>query len=432
MILFTFAVTALLLVTLFLLLYPWRRKRTAQHLVTSAVTLDTAAHNFPALLNTTIHRDRLAEIERDYKNGVISAAGYAQAQEELQRQLLEDVSQSQDISASGPKSWRDGLALSVFICVLAIGLYFLVGNPAGLTERATRNDNTEALAKVNALISRLEEKMQKNSDNPEGWAMLARAYRLTGRLDDAERALGRVGPTINQDASLLADLAEILAQKNGALAGRPGELILQALQLEPDNAKALYLAGAAAFEEARYNVAIAHWEQLKKQFDPGSEEARNIAAGIAKAREAGGIKVGADESPALQDGRAKDAPLAVADDDTAIASAVSGRVELSPALRAQTTPDETVFIFARAVAGPRMPLAIQQARVADLPLDFHLDDTQAMAPENKISTAKELRIEVRVSKTGQAMPASGDLTGSSAPVKPGTKGIQVVIDQVVK
>ena len=67
-----------------------------------------------------------------------------------------------------------------------------------------------------------------------------------------------------------------------------------------------------------------------------------------------------------------------------------------------------------------------------LPLDFHLDDTQAMAPENKISTAKELRIEVRVSKTGQAMPASGDLTGSSAPVKPGTKGIQVVIDQVVK
>lgn len=447
MILFTFAVTALLLVTLFSLLYPWWRRRTAQHHVTSAITLDTAAHNFPALLNTTIHRDRLAEIERDYKNDVISAAGYAQAQEELQRQLLEDVSQSQDISASGAKSWRDGLALSAFICVFAIGLYFLVGNPAGLTEGATRNDNTEALAKVNALIFRLEEKMQKNPDNPEGWAMLARAYRLTGRLDEAERALGRVGPTINQDASLLADLAEILAQKNGALAGRPGELILQALQLEPDNAKALYLAGAAAFEEARYNVAIAHWEQLKKQFDPGSEEARNIAAGIAKAREAGGIKVGADESPALQGGRAKNAPLAVADDDmapvakaanataasdTAIASAVSGRVELSPALRAQTTPGETVFIFARAVAGPRMPLAIQQARVADLPLDFHLDDTQAMAPENKISTAKELRIEVRVSKTGQAMPASGDLTGSSAPVKPGTKGIQVVIDQVVK
>lgn len=427
MILFTFAVTALLLVTLISLLYPWWRRRTAQHRVTSAIPLDTAAHNFPALLNTTIHRDRLAEIERDYKNGVISATGYAQAQEELQRQLLEDVSQPQDSSASGAKSWRDGLALSVFVCVLATGLYFLVGNPAGLTEGATRNDNAEALAKVNALIAKLEEKMQKNPDNPEGWTMLARAYRLTGRLDEAERALGRVGPKINQDAALLADLAEILAQKNGSLAGRPGELILQALKFEPNNGKALYFAGAAAFEEAQYNVAIAHWEQLKKQFDPGSEEARNIAAGIAKAREAGGIKVGADDTaPVAKATNVTAAP------DTAIASAVSGRVALSPALRAQTKPDETVFIFARAVNGPRMPLAIQQARVADLPLDFHLDDTQAMAPENKISTAKELRIEVRVSKTGQAMPASGDLTGSSAPVKPGTKGIQVVIDQVVK
>ena len=112
--------------------------------------------------------------------------------------------------------------------------------------------------------------------------------------------------------------------------------------------------------------------------------------------------------------------------------AVSGRVELSPALRSQTTPNETVFIFARAVNGPRMPLAVQRARVADLPLDFHLDDSLAMAPENKISTAQSLRVEVRISKSGQAMPEAGDLTGSSRVVKPGTKNVQVVIDQVVK
>ncbi|MGB4766396.1 MAG: c-type cytochrome biogenesis protein CcmI [Rugosibacter sp.] len=429
MTLFIFAIAALLLVTLFSLLRPWWRRQTSQRRVASAVPLDTAAHNFPAMLNTTIHRDRLAELERDHKNGVISAAGYAQAQEELQRQLLEDAAQPQDTNASGAKSWRDGLVLAAFVPLLAIGLYVLVGSPAGLTGtgNAAQSDNAQAMNKVNTLIAKLEAKMQQNPDNPEGWAMLARAYRLTGRLDEAERALGRVGPTINQDAALLADLAEILAQKNDSLAGRPGELILQALKLEPNNGKALYFAGAAAFEEGRYNVAIAHWEQLKKQLDPQSDDARNVAAGIAKAREMGGVKVGAgDTAPVAKATNVTAAP------DTAIASAVSGRVELSPALRAQTTPGETVFIFARAVNGPRMPLAIQQARVADLPLDFHLDDTQAMAPENKISTVKELRIEVRVSKTGQAMPASGDLTGSSAPVKPGTKGIQVVIDQVVK
>lgn len=451
MMLFIFAAMALTLITLFSLLRPWWRKQTPHRRVASA--------EFPALLNTTIHRDRLAELERDQANGVISAAGYVQAREELQSQLIDDTTDPLakgnmlDVPApqASPVRRREGVVLAVLLPLVAIGLYALIGSPSALNGNAAQmvqsEQSTQAMEKINTLVARLEEKLQQNPNNPEGWAMLARAYKLTGRLDEAERALGRVGPTINQDASLLADLAEILAQKNGALAGRPGELILQALQLEPDNAKALYLAGAAAFEEARYNVAIAHWEQLKKRFDPGSEEARNIAAGIAKAREAGGIKVGADESPALPGGRAKNALLAVADDnsapvakaanataapDTAITSAVSGRVELSTALRAQTTPGETVFIFARAVTGPRMPLAIQQARVADLPLDFHLDDTQAMAPENKISTAKELRIEVRVSKTGQAMPASGDLTGSSAPVKPGTKGIQVVIDQVVK
>jgi len=427
MTLFIFAVATLTLVTLFSLLRPWWRKQTKQRRVASTVALDTAAHNFPAMLNTTIHRDRLAELERDYKNGVISATGYAEAQEELQRQLLDDAAQPQDVSASGARSWRDGLILAAFVPLLATGLYVLVGSPAGLTSNAAQSDNAAAMAKVNTLIARLEAKMQQNPDNPEGWAMLARAYKLTGRLDEGERALGRIGPRINQDASLLADLAEILAQKNGTLAGRPGELILQSLQLDPDNGKALYLAGAAAFEEGQYKTAIAHWEQLQKQFDPQSEEARNVAAAIAKAREMGGVKVGVGDT--VPEAETTNATAAT---DTVLDSAVSGRVELSPALRAQTTPDETVFIFARAVNGSRMPLAIQQVRVADLPLNFHLDDTQAMSAENKISTAKELRVEARVSKTGQAMPASGDLTGSSAPVKPGTKGVQVMIDQVVK
>ena len=115
-----------------------------------------------------------------------------------------------------------------------------------------------------------------------------------------------------------------------------------------------------------------------------------------------------------------------------MSGAVSGRVELSPALRAQTTPEETVFIFARAVNGPRMPLAVQRVRVADLPYDFKLDDSQAMSPQNRISSAQELRIEVRVSKSGQAMPGKGDLTGQSDIVKPGSKNVRVLVDQQTK
>lgn len=426
MALFIFAVAALILVTLFSLLRPWWRKQTQQRRVASA--------DFPAALNTMIHRDRLAELERDHKNGVISTAGYAQAQEELQRQLLDDTAQPQDVSASGAKSWRDGLILAAVIPLLAVGVYLLIGNPAGLSGQSSSSDNAKTVAQVNALIAKLEEKMQQTPDNPQGWAMLARAYKLTGRLDDAELALGRIGPALNQNATLLADLAEILAEKSGRLAGRPAELILQALQLEPDNVKALYLAGAAAYEEGQYKTAIAHWEKLQQQVDPQSTDASNIAAGIAKAREMSGEKVGAGETAKLMVSPVASPAASPAKSGSAMASpeAVSGRVELSPALRSQTTPNETVFIFARAVNGPRMPLAVQRARVADLPLDFHLDDSLAMAPENKISTAQSLRVEVRISKSGQAMPEAGDLTGSSSVVKPGTKNVQVVIDQVVK
>lgn len=420
MMLFIFAVMALTLITLFSLLRPWWRKQTPHRRVASA--------EFPALLNTTIHRDRLAELERDQANGAISAAGYAQAREELQRQLIDDTTDPLaqgnilDVPApqASPARRREGLVLAVLLPLVAIGLYALIGSPAALNgnvgQTMQSEQGTQAMEKINILVARLEEKLQQNPNNPEGWAMLARAYKLMGRWDDAERALGRVGPTLAQNATLLADLAEVLAQKNSSFSGRPDDLIMQALQLEPDNGKALYLAGSAAFDQRHYDVAISYWERLQKQVDPQSEDARNLAAGIAKAREmsAGKFPVG---TPSAGDG------------NTVLTGAVSGHVELSPTLRAQTTPDDTVFIFARAVNGPRMPLAIQRARVADLPLDFQLDDSQAMSPDNKISSAKELRIEVRVSKSGQATPASGDLIGSSAVVKPGTKGIRVVVDQ---
>jgi cytochrome c-type biogenesis protein CcmH len=114
----------------------------------------------------------------------------------------------------------------------------------------------------------------------------------------------------------------------------------------------------------------------------------------------------------------------------AAAKSVSGRVELAPALKDKAGPDDVVFVFARAVDGPRMPLAAQRARVADLPLDFVLDDGQALVPEATISSAQQLRVEVRVSKSGKATPGKGDLTGKSAAVKPGAKGLRIVIDQV--
>jgi cytochrome c-type biogenesis protein CcmH len=416
---FFIAAAALTLAALVLLLRPWWRgigKKNGQGDQHRRVASADYSGDATSALNTTIHRDRLAELERDYANHLISAADYAEARDELQHQLLDDASAASTAAASPKRRW-DGWVLAALLPAAAIGLYVLLGNPDALLSSAERN--TQAVATMNGMISQLEKKLAQTPDDMEGWVMLARAYKVMSRWDDAERAYDHAKPLLEKNASLLAELADVLLQKTNNFAGRPHELIVQALQLEPDNGKALLLAGAEALAGKNYAAAIGYWERLQTQMDPASDEARMIAAGIARAREVGGVKVGAGDT----------APAPKSSDAATMSSAVSGRVELSPALRVQTTSEETVFIFARAVNGSRMPLAVQRVRVADLPFDFKLDDSQAMSPDNKISSAKALRIEVRVSKSGQAMPASGDLTGSSTAVKPGTKGIRVVIDQ---
>jgi cytochrome c-type biogenesis protein CcmH len=278
------------------------------------------------------------------------------------------------------------------------------------------------------LTVRLAQKLEQNPDNPEGWAMLARSYKSLGRWDDAEKAFIRVGPTLEQNAELLAEYAEMLVQRDNGFNPRARELTRKALQVEPRNMLALFLGGGEAFDGGRFAEAIGFWERLLPQLEAGGEDAQMVEASIARARQAGGIKpLGAapqDDIHRAAAGKAKGAGAATPQ------TAVSGRVELAPGLKGKADAQDVVFIFARAVDGPRMPLAALRAKVADLPLDFTLDDSQALSAENKLSSASRVHVEVRISKSGNAMPGPGDLTGKSAPIKPGAKGLRILVDQI--
>jgi cytochrome c-type biogenesis protein CcmH len=422
---FLLAAAALVLAVLLLLLRPWWRPLQSKRRVTSA--------DFSAQLNAGIHRDRLLELERDRASGVLAAADYAEAREELQRQLLDDTAAVEYTApAEENNSRRHGIVivLALLLPALAIGLYALLGTPAALIPQTGRAQQATAQAapEMEALVAQLAQKMEQHPEDPQGWVMLARSYKALGRWDDAGRAFDRIPDVVAQDATLLADLAEVLAQKTGRFEGRPRELLAQALRLDANAPQVLLLSGVDAFESKRYAAAIEYWQRLLKIIEPGSENAQMIEAGITRARERLGQKPGAGGTAANTENSASNTP---AIDTKALArTAISGRVELAPALRAKATPDTTVFIFARAVNGPRMPLAVKRITVADLPFDFSLDDSMAMQPGHGISSAAELRIEVRVSKSGQAMPQPGDLTGASAPIKPGAKGIHIVVDTV--
>jgi cytochrome c-type biogenesis protein CcmH len=190
--------------------------------------------------------------------------------------------------------------------------------------------------------------------------------------------------------------------------------VKRALAIDPDQWKALALAGTAALERKDYKQAIAYWERLRKVLPPDSGMEQSVEASIAEARALAG---------------AKPAPKAKA--RVASSKEVTGKVSLAQGLAARAAPTDTVFIFARAANGPPMPLAVLRKQVRDLPLEFTLDDTMAMSPSLKLSDFPEVIVGARISRSGSATAQSGDLRGQSKPVKVGTTGIAIVIDSAV-
>ncbi len=197
------------------------------------------------------------------------------------------------------------------------------------------------------------------------------------------------------------------------LQGEPEKILLRALTIDPDNVKALLLAGTAAFNRSDGAAAVRHWERVLELLPAESDMIQRVQASIAEARSLSG-------SPS---GKAQIAKPAQAQ-----GGRVSGMVRLAPELAGKVAPGDTVFIFARAAEGPRMPLAILRKRGSDLPAQFTLDDSMAMAPQLKLSAFPNVVIGARVSKSANASPQPGDLQGLSGPVKVGDGKVSVVID----
>lgn len=375
--------------------------------------------NFPAgidreKMNRDVLRDQFEDIENDVRAGVIDPQQAVQARQELERRVLEEVMGGMESPTGNPRTWKLPVAIAVALPAAAIALYLQLGSLQGLSAvpHAAGNLSSISSGQFGEMTAKLAARLQEKPDDVVGWTMLGRAYRATERHEEAAKAFARASALKPDDAELLADQAEALAIARGRnLAGEPARLLERALQLDPDSAKALALAGSAAFEHKDYKAAIRHWERLLKQPDVGGELAQALQTGIIEAK-------------ALAEGRKPSVPPPP--------GRVSGTVSLSDGLKGKTGPEDVVFVFARAAQGPRMPLAIAKVKVKDLPYHFDLDDSMAMMPELKISGFAEIVVGARVSKSGSATPSSGDLEGIGPAVKPGTSGVKVTISQVVK
>lgn len=368
----------------------------------------------PEAVNLDILRSQLAELEADLARGLLAQERYEQARAEVERRALEEA-QAQAAAASPPRpagAWTAAV-LAAGIPVGAVVFYLVVGTPMALLPQGD-SGHEMTRERVEQMVAGLAARLEKSPDDPDGWRVLGRSYSVMGRHPEAARAYERATALVPGDADLLADYADALAMAQGrTMTGKPLELVNRALEIDPNQWKALALAGTAAFESKDYKRAIAYWERLRKALPPGSGMEESVEASIAEARAASGAKAAPRPKVA------------------ASPKAVAGRVSLAPALAARAAPTDTVFIFARAPSGPPMPLAVLRRQVRDLPLEFTLDDTMAMAPNVKLSDFPEVIVGARISRSGSATMQSGDLRGQSGPVKIGARGIAVVIDSAV-
>lgn len=329
-------------------------------------------------------------------------------------------------------------ALAAGVVALALAGYAWKGSPEwlgpGASERvaaaAAASGEGHAIGKEEFLgmIQKLADRLKEQPDNAEGWAMLGRSYTVVGQYADALKAYERAVALRPDDAQVLADYADSMAVNNNmTLAGEPMKWVRKALQADPNNLKALALAGTDAFIRKDYAGAVKYWQHLVDIGPPDSEYVREMAAGLKEARELGGLTA----TTAKASGAA--APTGSAGANPAAGGkTVSGVVSLAPALAKMAAPDDTVFILARPSAGRGMPVAILRKNVRDLPIQFSLDDSSSMSPAATLSGAGTVVVEARISKSGNAMRQSGDLAGQSEPVPVGASGLKIEIRDVVK
>jgi len=290
-------------------------------------------------------------------------------------------------------------------------------------------------AQVQKMIDGLNDALKKSPGDAQGWTMLARAYAYQHQYSEAVRAFTKAIALTPKNARLLADMADAMAMANGQrLEGEPEKILDRALQIDPKEIKALALAGTAAFDRHDYARAVTLWERALKAAPNDPEFAATLRSSLDEARQLAGGKGGAPLPPVADQGSSGSAPDSAAAAPTAAAaagSAVRGKVSLASGLAAKAQPGDTIFVFARAANGPKVPLALLRRQVKDLPFEFSLDDSMAMMPEYTLSKYAPVIVGARVSHSGDAIAAAGDLQGFSKPVAPGTSGVNVTIDQVV-
>ena len=387
-------------------------------------------------LNLSVIKQQLAELDADLANGTLDQSQYDAARKDLEIELLSDVSADDGAANSATeKSGRSALAVAgIGIPLLTIALYQTIGNQEIIPllargDEHPASDPTQGLPPMEDLVAKLAARLEQEPDNVEGWIMLGRSYMAMGQAARALQSYETAYRMAPDNTALLLNYAEALAKMRGnRFAGRPAELIEKAVELEPTNPNGLWMMGLVHYERGAFSKAVESWQRLARMMPADSEDADALAAYIQEARLRGAPETGrarVTAGPAESDDRTPSEPA------SGSAGTIKVSVSLAPELADRVEAEDRLFIFARAVQGPPMPLAAARRQVKDLPVELTLDDSMAMMPQLVLSSFPQVTVGARISKSGNALPQSGDLQGEVSPVAPGREGVvKILINSV--
>lgn len=371
------------------------------------------------------YAERAEELAGDVAAGTIDAAQADALNAEIARHALREAPEAPVLKS--PQGRRSAFVLLVALLpLIAIPLYLSLGSPGLLDPAVSQAASTaNEHMSMSQMVDQLQQRIDANPDDPEARMWMARVMMATEQygqaVDQYEKVLGIVG----DQPDVLVQYADALAMVNGGrMAGKPVELVERALAADPKHIMALWLAGLAAQEagdvpKARSLLQRARAASLAAH-QPTDELDAQLAALDGKA------------PPASASSTTPPATASPTPDAAADGPRIEVAVAVAPALAAQVDADATLFVVAKMTAGMPMPLAVQRVPAKDLPLTVTLDDSLAMAPTATLSSASEVEIIARISRSGQAIAATGDLEGRISPVAVGgTQRVTVTIDRVV-
>mgnify|MGYP003705865869 FL=1 len=352
-------------------------------------------------VNKALYESKLEELQADLEQGLLDPSEYQQSEQELQRSLLSDVKVSERSSVTQKRSNLGMVVLlTIALPLSAILLYQQFTTYVANDEYNEQQKLAQQAQTIQQSIEALEQRLQDKPDDLEGWKILGQSYVVMQQFDKAVGAYSQAAALSDySDPDLLVLLAETSSFANDGVFGTiENALLEQALAVNPKHERALWYAGYAAYSEDDYQAAVAYWQTLLSLVPADRNDVRDsLNKFVADARE----KAGLEAAPAEQ---------------AALARVLYVQVTVAQELAKNYQDSDTVFIYARAKNGPKMPLSLVRVPLSALPIKVELTEATSMLPNMNLRSFEQVEVLARISPSGQAISQAGDLISAAVSV----------------